>query len=259
MSRRPIRHSFPPVGVKVYREGDILPEVPRFCGISWCRAVLEAGNGPLVVGPGSISVCRWSPPVLGLKEPETEFERDLEPRLPFRPSGLLLCRMDQWPAGAGEPEVVIVRAEREEFGKLLGSLDRALVYDGPSGIDRTMAYDLLGDARHPARLFMVKAVNGFLNLMGAFRPWRKAIVWAFDREWTSRALDFILDRGMANMSMCRNSTVIPWLTGRVNVSHFCTGGIVWGQNPPHLMTGGIPYGLYKEMSASGKDAGAVER
>jgi len=48
-------------------------------------------------------------------------------------------------------------------------------------------------------------------------------------------------RTLADMSVCRNSTVVPLLVGRVNVSFFCTGGITWGRNDPDHLTSGWPW------------------
>ena len=50
------------------------------------------------------------------------------------------------------------------------------------------------------------------------------------------------------MSMCRNSTVIPFQKGKANVSYFCTGGIAWGKNKPDNMTSGYPYGIYQKLA-----------
>jgi hypothetical protein len=51
------------------------------------------------------------------------------------------------------------------------------------------------------------------------------------------------------MSVCRNSTVIPLLTGRVNVSFFCSGGITWGRNQPDHLTSGWPWAVYAALAA----------
>jgi hypothetical protein len=39
----------------------------------------------------------------------------------------------------------------------------------------------------------------------------------------------------------QNVTVIPLLSGRVNVSYFCSGGITWGRNDPHHVATGWPW------------------
>jgi hypothetical protein len=49
------------------------------------------------------------------------------------------------------------------------------------------------------------------------------------------------------MSVCRNSTVIPFLEDAGNISFFCTGGIAWGCNPPDFLTSGFPYGMIEKV------------
>jgi uncharacterized protein (DUF169 family) len=47
--------------------------------------------------------------------------------------------------------------------------------------------------------------------------------------------------------MCRNSTVIPHLTGKANMSFFCTGAVAWGLNKPQHITCGIPFPLIENI------------
>ncbi|MCP4532783.1 MAG: hypothetical protein GY831_16380, partial [Delftia sp.] len=59
-----------PVGVCLLRSPDEHADAPVYRGVSYCDAVSRAGAGEVLrVLPGSIQVCRWSPVVLGLKEP----------------------------------------------------------------------------------------------------------------------------------------------------------------------------------------------
>ncbi len=246
---------FPAVGVKIYKMEDetVPPGAFRdYAGTSYCEAVMRATMGePQLLKPGSISVCRWSPPVLGLKEAESDFEKEREPKLPFLISAAAVARLADWPAEAGDPDIVLLRGERRYFEKILEKAGPDAIYDGDGSIDKTMVPALTGKGPvHPAKAALVKAVNALLDFMGRFKAWNKLTVWMFKREGTSRVLNWILDRAMANMSMCRNSTVIPYLTGRINVSHFCTGGISWGKNPPHYMTGGVPFPIYKRIESS---------
>jgi hypothetical protein len=54
---------------------------------------------------------------------------------------------------------------------------------------------------------------------------------------------------MANMSMCRNSFVIPLRENRANISYFCTGGVAWGKNDSRNMTSGFPRHLFVKLDA----------
>jgi len=72
----------PLIGAKVLDSLEGFEGIEVYHGASYCDAVRNATFGKeLVVAPGSIEVCRWSPVVLGLKQPDSDFERSLEPRL----------------------------------------------------------------------------------------------------------------------------------------------------------------------------------
>lgn len=248
-----IRLGYPPVGVRLTRgEPPQAHGATGYQGTSFCEAVRHATAGtPVMLTPGSIEVCRWSPPVLGLKAPETDFEKEREPRMPEPVSAVIIARMDQWPPNIGDPDTVLVRASRDSFRALIALVGPDRVFHGPpAGMDRTMVPALSGARESRLKAALVRVVNQALDFLGRFDAWTGLTVWAFKREWTSRILNFLLDRAMANMSMCRNSTVIPLISGRLNVSHFCTGGISWGRNPPHLMTGGMPWAMYREVEES---------
>jgi uncharacterized protein (DUF169 family) len=60
-------------------------------------------------------------------------------------------------------------------------------------------------------------------------------------------LERIIKNTMGDMSVCRNSTVIPYLENAANVSFFCTGGIAWGGNEPSHLTSGIPCELFDKI------------
>jgi len=239
-----IKLSCPAVGVAILDKEPSKGE--EYQGISFCDALRRATLGEaLVLRSGSIDTCRWSPPVLGLKGPETDFEKGLSPRLEKGHGGVFLARVSDWPL-SGKPDVVVIRADREEFGKLVELVPASRLYGLDEGIDKT-AVPLFFRERS-LRSGLIGFSNRLLERLGRYSLWNDFTVWAFRREWTSRVLNLVLDRSMANMSMCRNSTVIPYLTGRLNVSHFCTGGISWGRNSPHLLTGGMPYDLYAQFA-----------
>ncbi|MFO8058161.1 MAG: hypothetical protein R6V10_12765 [bacterium] len=240
-----IKLSRPPVGIAFLGKDDPVPDVAEYEGISFCDAVRRSVGGPLLLRPGSISTCRWSPPVLGLKKPETDFEKGLEPRLEDEISAVLVSRLSEWPLPDRDPDVVIIRTGREDFARLIQMVPPDRVFGRGHGADRTAVPLLLG--KRSFRSSLIRASNRLLERLGRNSTWHRFTVWTFRREWTSRALNYVLDRSMANMSMCRNSSVIPYLTGRLNVSHFCTGGISWGGNPPHCLTGGLPFDLFKEL------------
>ena len=151
----------PPIGIRFFKAGEAPASGFRaYRGPSYCHAVGEATRGELVVvEPGSIEVCRWSPPVLGLKEPESDFEKEREPRLPFATSAIALGRLGDWPNSAGDPDVVLVRADRFAFEKLVGLAGPDRLYREHTGIDRTVIPVLEGRVSHPVKTGLVKTAN----------------------------------------------------------------------------------------------------
>ena len=80
--------------------------------------------------------------------------------------------------------------------------------------------------------------------------------WLFRSPAVTTGYDALIAATLADMSVCRNSTVVPLLTGQANVSYFCSGGITWGGNDPSHVTSGWPYALYRRVAAALPDEGA---
>jgi len=236
----------PPVGVRVLGSAQEATGVPVYRGVSYCDAIRRAGEGQaLRVLPGSIQVCHWTPVVLGLKDPENRFERGLAPRLAFPVAGLLLAPLDRFP---GEPEVVVVRASPEalrEMSQLLGP--EHLWADHQGKVVWSAVPFLTGDG--PS--FHYRFVNGVNAALAALtRPARlRALTYRlFQDHLVTAAYDVLISHLLVDMSICRNSTIIPRLTGCVNASFFCSGGIAWGGNRPDHMTSGWPWPLWQRLT-----------
>lgn len=229
----------PPVGVRVLRSPDEHADVPVYRGVSYCDAVSRAGAGEILrVLPDSIQVCRWSPVVLGLKQPRGRFERGLVPRLTFPVVGLLLAPLDRFP---GTPEVVVVRARPDALREMIENAGRERLWDGHAKrMDRSALPSLAADGQTPPRRPLIGPVNRLLASLARFGPWQTVTHWLFRSGLVTAGFDALISRTLADMSVCRNSTVIPLLTGRANVSFFCTGGITWGHNDPDQLTSGWP-------------------
>lgn len=244
-------HDTPPlVGVRLLCSANDYSDVPIYHGVSYCDAIRRAGEGErLRVLPGSIQICRWAPVVLGLKEPKGRFERSLSPRLSFQMrgkrsdscpvSGLLLSPVDGFP---GKPEVIVVRAAPEVLWGMIENVGWERLWDGHEGrLDRS-AVPLLAADKHPIpRHSLIGPVNRLLAGLARFAFWQTFTHWLFRSGLVTAGFDALISRTLANMSICRNSTVIPLLTGRANISFFCTGGITWGHNRPDHLTSGWPW------------------
>jgi uncharacterized protein (DUF169 family) len=64
----------PVIGVKILKDSLEGFDAETYGGVSWCDAVRLATFGvKSLVVPGSIDICKWSPVILGLKEPENPF------------------------------------------------------------------------------------------------------------------------------------------------------------------------------------------
>lgn len=217
-------------------------EVPLYQGVSFCDAVRRAGEGEFLrVLPGSIQVCRWSPTVLGMKAPQSRFERSLAPRLPFPLVGLLLGPLQEFP---GQAEVVIVRDNLEILQALLAVVEPHCLWDGHRGrLDRS-ALPVLVQGGQPWRRMWIRGVNRVLAPLSRRARWQAFTRWLFRSGLVTAGFDVIISHALADMSVCRNATTVPLLTGRVNVSFFCTGGITWGRNQPDHLVSGWPRPVY---------------
>jgi uncharacterized protein (DUF169 family) len=219
-------------------------ERPVYHGVSYCDAVRRAGAGEVLrVLPGSMEVCCWAPVVLGLKEPDGRFEEGLAPRLAFPVTGLLLAPLDRFP---GEPEAVLVHARPEVLRAMAQRLGREGLWDGHQGrLDRSALAYLL-ERQAPARPGLVQDVNRLLAVLARSGRWQAFTHHLFRSRLVTAGFDAVISRALADMSVCRNSTAIPLLTGRANVSFYCTGGITWGGNHPEHLTSGWPWLLYQQ-------------
>jgi uncharacterized protein (DUF169 family) len=228
-----------PVGVKLLDRSSPAPNLPVYHGPAYCDAVHRAGLGEVLqVLPGSIQVCHWAPVVMGLKEPKDRFEQGLAPRLDFPLAGLVLAPLDRFP---GEPDLVIVRAGREALQEMVVTVGRESLWTGHEGrLDRSAVPLFVGD-ESPPQYRLVGAVNRALALLARFPAWQALTQHLFRSRVITAGFEALISRTLADMSVCRNSTAIPLLTGRVNISFFCTGGITWGHNQPQHLTSGWPW------------------
>lgn len=238
----------PPVGVTLGGAGAAGVAVYR--GVSYCDAVRRAGEGEaLLVEPGSIQVCGWSPVILGLQQPRTRFEKRLAPCLPFPGRGLLLAPLGWYEAHDAEPDLVILRARPEMLAQMVARAGPGALWAGHGRrLDRSAAF-LFADGRQPRRPRRVAVVNQVLAALAPRPGWQAFSRWLFRFPAVTAGYDALIAASLADMSVCRNSTAVPLLTGLANISYFCTGGITWGGNHPGQMTSGWPYGVFRPLAA----------
>jgi hypothetical protein len=232
----------PPVGVRILPDAGWQPGIPVYEGVSYCDAVRRAGQGEVLrVLPGSIQVCGWAPVVLGFKSPEGAFARGLAPRLSFPVSGLLLAPLDRFP---GEPQVVVVRSGLEQIRQMVALAGKECLWDSSGREPECSVVSQLSGRPPSWRHQLAGLANYPLAVLARSERWQGLTRRVFRSRLATEAYEALISRTMADMSVCRNSTVIPLLSARVNVSFFCSGGITWGRNDPNQVTSGWPWSEY---------------
>jgi uncharacterized protein (DUF169 family) len=234
----------PVIGVRVLKAPDDVTGAREYHGASWCDAVRLATYGEeLVVRPGSIETCRWSPIVLGLKEPENEFESGLEPRLKDMVEGVYLAPLWRF---EGTPDVLIVRGRPQQIEDLAGRLgDGAMSEKYRGQIGRTALG--VGGGGMSARVMLSQVSNRALAVLRHWRRFDEATRVLFKDYRVTGLFEKVAKNAVADMSVCRNSTILPYIEDAGNISFFCTGGVTWGCNSPANMTSGFPARLAEKV------------
>lgn len=234
----PIDLELPVIGVKVLAESAEGFDAVEYRGVSWCDAVRLATFGEeLLVLPGSIEVCKWSPVILGLKEPDNPFEKSLEPRMPSTVAGLYVANLGRFVDL--EPDAVIVRgrpAQLKELSERLGEECLSTTYSGRIG------WTALGTGEKglSARVMLTHAANRVLAVLKKWKRFDDLTRIAFRNDKVTGLFEKMARNAVADMSMCRNACVLPYMEDAGNISFFCVGGITWGGNSPANLTSGWP-------------------
>lgn len=237
-----------PVGVRLLRSTEEHVGVGPFTGVSYCQAVGRAGAGEaLRVVPGSLEVCRWAPVVLGLKPPEGSFEEHLAPRLEYPTLGLLLAPLEGFP---GEPDVVLLRTTRQALDSMIRTAGRDRLWQGHGGKVEWSVVPLFSGGRFTLHHRAIRQANAVLATLARSERWQAATHWLFRSRLVTAAYDAVISRTLADMSICRNSTVIPLQSGCINISFFCSGAITWGMNDPDHLTSGWPWALFQKLAGA---------
>jgi uncharacterized protein (DUF169 family) len=228
----------PVIGVKILKDSLEGFDAETYGGVSWCDAVRLATFGvKSLVVPGSIDICKWSPVILGLKEPENPFEKSLEPRLEETVAGLYLAPLAMFTDV--EPDVVIVRGRPAQLRRLAEGLGEGALSTRYSGqIGRTALG--VGERGLSARVMLTHATNRVLGVLKRWKRFDDATRIAFKNPKVTGMFEKMAKNAIADMSMCRNTCIIPYVEDAGNISFFCTGGVTWGGNSPANMTSGYP-------------------
>ncbi len=249
--RNMITLELPPIGIKLLDEKlyEEFKDTVLFSGISYCQGIFGATFGmELLLNSGSIKICKWSPVVLGFKEPGNDFEKTIEPHLErFAIKALYMAPMYLFKKGV-TPDGVIIRTNPDNYRKIIDLLGWDSFIDPEKyKQDQTSLNTFRMKPPTGMSAISIKYINRTLSLLNRFTLWHRFTTFIFKSDYVTKIFDKFITRYMANMSMCRNSFVIPWQNKKANISYYCTGGVAWGKNEPDDMTSGYPYDMYLKL------------
>jgi hypothetical protein len=241
----------PPIGIKLLDEKtlDEFTDITLFSGVSYCQGIFGATFGmELLLMASSIKICKWSPVVLGFKQPENDFQKTIKPHLePFAIKGIYMAPLYLFRKGI-TPDGVIIRTNPGNYRRIIDLLGwNSFIDPEIYKQDQTSLNTFRMKPPTGLSAISIKYVNRTLSLLNRFTLWHRFTTLLFRSEYITRIFDKFISRYMANMSMCRNSFVIPWQEKKANISYFCTGGVAWGKNEPDDMTSGYPYEMYLKL------------
>jgi hypothetical protein len=146
------------------------------------------------------------------------------------------------------PDTVLIRTDPDNYREIIDYLgwDSFIDPEG-KGLDMTGLATFQKSPPTGFSKWAVKNINRMLDLLNNCTLWEIFTRIAFRSTFVTKIFDKFITRYMANMSMCRNSSVIPFQTKKANISYFCTGGVAWGKNNSRHMTSGYPYDTYLRL------------
>lgn len=245
-----IKLELPPIGIKRLDKETIglYDGVNIFNGVSYCEAIFEATFGrELLLRPESVRICQWVPIVLGFKKAENDFACSIEPHLEAGTSGIYIAPLHLFRKDAS-PDVVIIRTIPDHYRSMIDVLGwNSFIDFSTLKQDRTALHTFNMKPPTGFSALAIKYFNGALDRLNRFSLWHSFTTFLFKSSFVTTVFDTFITRYMANMSMCRNSFVIPFLQNRANISYFCTGGVAWGRNNSRNMTSGFPHSLFLKL------------
>lgn len=234
----------PVIGVKQLKDSlNGFEDIDRYKGPTWCDAVrLVTFGQPLILEPGAIGVCSVAEVVLGLKDAEKAVDKIIEPRMEEHVAGYYLNHVSRFPKGV-EPDTVIIRGRPSQVRNIAESCGE--LQKNYRGLIGASALDLSGIQK--LNTFSALVSNwmiGFAKRWKGFDPLMKAVMNTGPLMFVGEKM---IEVSLADMSMCRNSTILPLIEDAGNISYFCAGGASWGGNKPTNMTSGYPFHIYKNF------------
>lgn len=249
--------------------GDIGEGIPSPKTRSYCDAMrlCWSGSAPqgLLVTRDTIAVCKWCPAALGLKAKETGLERKLEctmddayeavylysPTAPYNPG--------RTPAMAEEPDVAVVVGAADDIRTIVGEMDEgdlAMEYSSKLSVSalstlvRKPTRRFAARARRAVKRASIALLNSLFTTPLLANKISVALVTQLFKSYAfSRISDPVIATTMAGASACVNTTVIPFLTKKANVSFVDAGTIGWADLKAGHRILGIPMRLYRRVES----------
>lgn len=229
---------------------NIWKNISRYQGPSFCAAIheLDLQNKPFILTSDSIRVCKWSPIVLGFKFPQNLFERSLDPCLKYPIQRILIGPLSFFQENRLNPVIVLIRGTPLVHQQILKTLGIHHYLSITSSLLHLSAVQFFKGRISILKITFLQLLNTCVSFIQKYPILEQVTYQLFQSTIVSFIVDFFLIRMASDMSMCRNSTVVPYTTGKGNISFFCIGGITWGKNNPREMTSGYPYELFEKVA-----------
>ncbi|MHA1244890.1 MAG: DUF169 domain-containing protein [Candidatus Heimdallarchaeota archaeon] len=242
------------------------PKVRSFCdAIQLLRE--EEFNKGIIVTQNTIKVCKWSPVSLGLKEPETGLEKNINPLFDELNHGVFVFNTtitaNNHPLQkfVAKPDVVTLVANKENSAKVVEAVglenftldfSDQLEFSAISEYTPETTANLSKKERRKRarRLRNIKSINWlFASKLISNKLMIKIITWMMKGYPVSLIFDVLTRKFYSGMACCYSVSAIPHITQKGNISFVDTGSIGWGELSNKYLLIGLPYSLYKKLES----------
>ncbi len=258
------------VGVKFLKKDELpqdfktikKPGVLSFCDALRLIDTNEFKDG-IIVTADSIKICHWSPVALGLKEPETDIQKKIEPIFEELNNGIFIFNV-----GNNYKDHPLQNfIDNPDTVTLIGSFDTVSKSIEQIGIDnfskdyiKQLEFSALslftedGTLTKKEKRKIKRHLRSarFINSLFASRlinnkPMFKFITRLMTKYPMVKFFDGFLRKFGTALSCCYVSSSIPYTSQKATVSIIDTGSIGWGQMSKKLVFMGLPYSMYKTL------------
>lgn len=258
------------VGVKFLKENELPedfntiknPGVKSFCD-AFRLLNTETFKDGIVVTGDSIKICHWSPVGLGLREPETEIQKKIDPVFEELNHGIFIFNVGK--TYKDHPLQNFI--DNPDTVTLMGSFDTVSQSIEQIGIEN-FSKDYIKQLEFSAfalfteddsltkkekrkikrHLRSARFINSlFASRLISNKPMVKFITRLMTKYPMIKFFDGFLRKFGTALSCCYVSSSIPYASQKGTVSIIDTGSIGWGEMSKKLIFMGLPFGMYKTL------------